>query len=109
MKTTSNPEVPSFAKLISGKCPQSIYDNMKIILSRTDTTNIIGELFILLDRNGFVLIRLMDIEYKKGYSVLTVLDQESGRTHVICHSINDTVPKFTLVKLADVITLANNI
>lgn len=108
-KTTSNQEVPSFAKLMSGKCPQRIYDNMKIILSRTTTSNVIGELFILLDRNGFVLVRLLDIEYLDGYSVLTVHDQESGITHVICHSINDDVPKFTLIKLNDVLTLANKI
>lgn len=107
MKTKSIQKMPSFTKLMSGKCPQHIYDNMKIILSRTSTSNAIGQAFILLDRNGFVLVKLLDIEYLDGYSVLTVLDQETGLTNVICHSINDDVPKFTLIKLDDVLTLAN--
>ena len=109
MKTTSNPEMPTVTELLAGKCPMNYLDNMKIILSRTSTSNALGEMFILVGRTGFVLVRLMDIEYMAGDIQLTVRNQETGILHVINHSLTDDVPMFTLVKLDDVLSLAKDV
>lgn len=106
MRTTSKLKMPSVTELLAGECPKEYLENMKIILSRTTTSHALGELFILVDRIGFVLVRLMDIDYIAGDIHLTVINQETGLSHVISHSLIDDVPEFTLVKLYDVLRLS---
>ncbi len=105
MKTT-NLKTPSLTKLLSGKCSDNIYENMKIILSRTTTSNPIDEMFLVVGKTEFFIVRIIDIEYEFGYLVLNVIDKESGIKFVISHSINDEVPMYKFIKLNDILLLS---
>ena len=106
MENTLTSSVHSEADLLNGKCPPSVYYNMKIILSRKSSHDGIGALFLLIGRTNFVVVRLIDIEYVEGNLRMTIIDQESGDLHTISHSIYDETPKFTLVKLSDILELS---
>lgn len=77
------------------------FSHLQIFLSRT-TRGTFGELYLMVSRTGFCIVRLVDLQYENEKITLDLHDMETKEINRISLDIFDSRFRFVLLNLSDV-------
>jgi hypothetical protein len=96
---------PTFKKLLEDMHdPSGKYDNLQIIFYRNNTklSLLFGQKYLVVNKDGFGIYQLNNIDYKKGVILMTFTNPTTGNIAEITIDIHDKHPKHFLLLWDDI-------
>ncbi len=91
-------------KLLHRMKDSNTYDHLKIILSKNNYRNI-GQRYLMVTRDGFGIVRLLDVDYSNQGVVMELEDVETGLVKKVTLNVEDRGFKLVLISWGDVLDM----
>lgn len=99
-----NPSCHSFEAVLSGLTPSGEYDHLRLILSKNNNRSL-GQTYLMVCRNTFGLVRILDIDYGENQICMALQDTCSGIIKNVHLDVNDPAFRFILVSMQDIVKM----